>query len=655
MTTTASNSPINDRCITCLSSFGIQVERVPCKCINIKCGRQFCAQCINQIQAYNGNERPFRCMYCLQDYPNNSLPEENQPLIVQLWNEIRMKYNIKHTQNLLLNSCHWSDLSNDIDCRRRHLMNLITLYKRFCGRTQYLFTAENFVNQLTELFHSLNENSDNHLQKCKDMYQQLISAIVVNENDIGVMYINLCERLQLDISEAEYCSMFPKINTKMNEWLHEQDSTKEFQSKILDLFQAMEQDLINQWRNPYLATRTKIGVIGFTGVGKSSLINYLLGIRCFANDDAAPVSTTRSTYFPLQFDKQEPLLSPYDPQKKTLVTFIDIPGVDKDNYSLKDVGDEDDVYLDEIRKADCDVYILVYNEALHIQEEDWISYIEECLKRQCVLVRSKVDTTCVTTSNIDIEQLRLKNRMKSQPNFLVACDPSSDVYDMMSFDMPLLMKELGHLAYDTCSNRIHALAHRTIARAINIIFRRGYVLNVMRYKIAAGFASIIPFGDQLPRYLSRENIRDVFGINNNLWQYLAPFHLIVRNYQLQTSAYKEYVEVQHIQTNSKFDSKWVGRTAGAALIVGGGLADDILRVAAPAATVLSGAARTVFTVATIGIGAVISAGVSAWSAVDSGKHIFSYINRVCDDTIMIADPLIATIIERERENTFGQN
>ena len=56
--------------------FGIQVERIPCKCINVKCGRNFCAQCVNQIRIYNGNDRSFRCMYCLQEYSNNSLPEE---------------------------------------------------------------------------------------------------------------------------------------------------------------------------------------------------------------------------------------------------------------------------------------------------------------------------------------------------------------------------------------------------------------------------------------------------------------------------------------------------------------------------------------------------------------------------------------------------
>jgi hypothetical protein len=199
------------------------------------------------------------------------------------------------------------------------------------------------------------------------------------------------------------------------------------------------------------------------------------------------------------------------------------------------------------------------------------------------------------------------------------------------------------------------LASRTVARATNTSFRRGYVLNVLKYKVAAGFASIIPFGDQLPRYLSRDSIREAFGINDTLLQYITQFHLIIYNYKLQTSIFEKCVEIKAVQNNSKLDARWVGRAAGTALVVGGGFTEDIVRVVAPTITIVSGAARAVLTVATIGIGIIISAGVSAWSAIDSGKHIFSYINRICDDTIMVTNALITSIIEREREKIFGTN
>jgi hypothetical protein len=262
-----------------------------------------------------------------------------------------------------------------------------------------------------------------------------------------------------------------------------------------------------------------------------------------------------------------------------------------------------------------------------------------------------------------MKQLREDTFIKPRDVYLVACyysAPNSDAHKLQElkeqlFDFPDLLNTIGRLACDAQQHRIHALAIRIIARAINTSFRRGCVLNVMKYKLAAGFASIIPFGDQLPRYLSRDSIRDAFGIDETFRQYLIPFHLIIYNYKLQTSVFEDCVEIKESQIKSKLDAKWVGRTAGTALIVGGALTDDVLRVAAPTAVALSGAARVAFTVATIGIGLIISAGVSTWSAIDSGKHIFSYINRVCDDIIMITDPLIMSIIEREQEKISDKN
>jgi GTPase SAR1 family protein len=609
-------------------------------------------------------------MYCLQEYSNNSLPEENQLLIKQLWNESMIKYDIKRTQDFLIEGCTSNDLSFDIDCRRRHLMNLVSLYKRFCGRSQFLLTTEYMINQLTSLVQFMKQNKNDQLYECTNSYRQLIST-TMDENDIGLQYISLCERLQLEISEAEYCSMFPKTHIKMTEWLREQGSADEFQPKILHLFQVIEEDLINQWSNPYLTARTKIGVIGYTSTGKSSLINRLLGVQRLTEDSAAPVSNHKGTYFPLQFDRKEPLVSPDDQKKKTFVTLVDIQGVEM----------KEDNYLDEIYKADCDIYMLVYDEELRVEQQEWISYIEEGLKRKCVLVRSKVDINYLAKfkelSGLEfakskrdqrrqfeqtiIEQLRTDNSIESRSVYLVACDympQSNDAHLLLeeqAFDFSKLFNELSRLSFNTCSSRIHGLANRTIARAINTSFRRGYVLNVLKYKVAAGFASIIPFGDQLPRYLSRDSIRDSFGINEALFQYLTQFHLIIYNYKLQTSVFEKCVEIKELQNNSKFDAKWIGRTAGTVLVVGGGFTDDIVRVVAPTVTVLSGAARAVLTAATIGIGLIISAGVSAWSAIDSGKHIFSYINRICDDTIMVTNALILSIIEREQEKVFGNN
>jgi hypothetical protein len=634
---------------------------------------------VNQIEIYNGIDQSFRCMYCLQEYRENCLPEENHELIKELWNSSIRKYDIKHTHNLLIKSCTSKDLSFDIDYRQRHLRNLVSLYKNFVGRTEFLVRSEYIVHQLTELVQCIEQKQNENLNDYKICYRLLIST-TTDDNVIGLHYISLCERLQFEISESEYSSIFPKISIKTNQWLYEQNSTNEFKPKILDLFQVTEQDLINQWSKSYSASRIKIGVIGYMNTGKGCLINRLLGIQSLTEDNAAPVSIHKRTYFPLQFDKKELFISADDLNRKVAVTFVDIQGVDKDEIILDDEAKEEN-YFDEIRIADCDIYLLVYNRKLDDEQQEWIIFIEEIIKRKCVFVRSKIDIDYLAEfeklsgvsfskseqnqrrqfESIIIDQLRLDHFIESRSVYLVACDYSPNSKDAaillkdQLFDFSKLFKELCRLAFDARSSRIYALANRTIARAINISFRRGCMLNVLKYKVAAGFASIIPFGDQLPRYLSRDSIRKTFGIDENLHQYLTQFHLVIYNYKLQTSVFEKCIETKELQNNSKIDAKWVGTAAGAALLVGGRFTDDILRVAAPTVTIASGAARATLTVATIGVGVLISAGMSAWSAVDSGKHIFSYINRVCDDTIMVANALITSIVEREEKKGFDDN
>ncbi len=668
----------------CLDSFGIPKARTAWKCINVKCGKRFCAECIQMIQTYNGNDRSFQCMFCLKEYDNNQFPEKDQLHEKKLWEEAIINYGIKRTRQLLSTECNSHDLIADIDCRRRHLMNLISLSKRYFDETvlnDMIINAQNLANRLSEIIQYLKNTNNGNLDICKDAYREAISTPSSN-NDIGLFYILLCEDLQLEIWNADYRCLFPNTNAKLKQWLHQSGSANEFEPKVPVLLKAVEQDLINQYSNAYLAARIKIGVIGYTSSGKSSLINRLLGVESLEEDGAAPVSDNKSTYFPLHYDRQKPLIDPDNRNRKTLVTFVDIQGLDK-NRILDNTKVEAGNYLDEIRKVDCDIYIVVFDDQLSEQQQMWIEYIEEVLKRKCVLVRSKVDCdylqmfhkysgTYFASSNPEqrakfgpdiIKQFKKDMFIEFRNVYLVACyysAPNSDAHKLQElkeqlFDFPDLLNTLGRLACDAQQHRIHALAIRIIARVINTSFRRGCVLNVMKYKVAAGFASIIPFGDQLPRYLSRDSIRDAFGIDENFRQYLKQFHLIIYNYKLQTSVFEDCVEIKESQRKLELDAKWVGSTAGAALIVGGALTDDVLRVAAPTAVAISGAARVAFTVATIGIGLIISAGVSTWSAIDSGKHIFSYINRVCDDIIMITDPLIMSIIEREQEKISDKN
>ena len=144
-------------------------------------------------------------------------------------------------------------------------------------------------------------------------------------------------------------------------------------------------------------------MIGYTNVGKSSLINRLLGVISLKEDDAALVSSAKCTYFPCQFDRKQPLVDSADPNKKTLVTFVDLQGLDEnttfDNSTML-AGN----YLDEIRKADCDIYIVVFAKPLSNEQKKWINVIEETLKRPCVLVRSKIDADFMDKFTVYHEQ-----------------------------------------------------------------------------------------------------------------------------------------------------------------------------------------------------------------------------------------------------------
>jgi hypothetical protein len=100
---------------------------------------------------------------------------------------------------------------------------------------------------------------------------------------------------------------------------------------------------------------------------------------------------------------------------------------------------------------------------------------------------------------------------------------------------------------------------------------------------------------------------------------------------------------------SKSNTNSLGAALGGAFMAGAPFSDDILRAAAPTAIVLTGTARIALTASTAILGVIISGAVCAWSAIDSGKHIFSYVNRLCDDFILVSSPLITSMIARYTE------
>ena len=607
-------------------------------------------------------------MHCLRDYKKEQFPKKNDELIRQLLGEATIKYGVQRTNQLLSTSSDARDLIVDVECRRYHLINLTTLTRRFFDNElsqRLIASAQNIANQLSDITQQIQKYGNDILSLSKEAYRGIISPSNMPA-DLGTTYIHLCEDLQLEISNAEQRSSFPTTTTLMTNWLREQGPASQFEPKIFSLVQALEKDLSNQRANSRMAPRIKIGVIGYTNAGKSTLINRLLGATSLQDERAAPVSDSKSTYFLLRFDREDPLVDGADGGRKTLVTLVDIQGLDENRTSTHRETVACD-YLDESRKADCDIYIIVFDKPFSEEQHEWITQIEETLHRRCVLVRSKIDKDYLTKfkdsfgkcylrcpeakrpalSSTIMSQLRSDNAVGSQSVYLVACDYSPNngdaeqlIEDHSSFDFSGLLDELSTLAAQNYLSRVHNSANQVSVRVINTCFRRSYILNVAKYKVAAGFASILPFGEQLPRYLAREGIREAFGINEELHSDIHNRSLRICGYKLQTSVFKDSVTITDSQKNSEFDVR-AGTTG---FIVAASLADDVVRFGAPAAMVGSVAAQVTFTTATLGVGLVLSAGFSAWSAVDSGKHIFSYVNRLCDDTIVVNCSLIASIV-----------
>jgi hypothetical protein len=213
------------------------------------------------------------------------------------------------------------------------------------------------------------------------------------------------------------------------------------------------------------------------------------------------------------------------------IKLIDIQGWDHD-CGISNASIQPGNYLDEIRKADCDIYVLVFEGTLSDDQVLWVKFIEEQLQRQCILVQSKVDIPFARTfyertriryeksseeqrrvhTEKIISTLRRNSQRGSHRVYLVAADyfPDSDNADFLlrneSFDFQALMDRLNQVDPWTRHARFKKLTVRAIARAINTSFRRAYMIKVLHYQVAAGIASFLPFGDRLPRYVARKEI-----------------------------------------------------------------------------------------------------------------------------------------------------
>ncbi|CAF3935599.1 unnamed protein product [Rotaria sp. Silwood1] len=346
-------------------------------------------------------------------------------------------------------------------------------------------------------------------------------------------YILLLEMLRVRTEELEIFNYFPKITQLIEEWQSDHSVDNEFKPKVLDLFKSVELDVKHLLSNDnciYLLPY-KIGVIGDRNVGKSTLLMNLAEINQFS----LMVDMTPSIFSYLQYDTF--VYKNPDNNKIIPITFIDIEGAIDINKSQSVEN-----YIELINKADCDLYIIVFDRSFNDHNRICQEYIEKKLGRKCLLVRSKADLlfndVLLDLTNKKYEKrYTTKYQVKSTLNklrryalvttdgghlsnkvYLTATICNDDLKEapFTAFDLNKLKKELLQLAIaDFRVARICKLAICASRTIINTCFRRGYVVSQTRYRWLAAGASIIPFLDELPAFFGREKIRQTFGIHDN--------------------------------------------------------------------------------------------------------------------------------------------
>jgi len=633
------------------------------------------------------NNEQIYCMYC--GYLSAEGPKQNRLLLDLLWEQYINKYNV---ESLPTTDIVPGRLSNDIKCRVIHLKSLIQTLKGKLNQNipipepidSEIKRANMLIGQLEQI---KNENdkflsTDIDDKKLNDYLNEYIKLLTGDGNDSRKCeyFISICEQLLYYDKEAEFEKHFPLLKYKMNEWEHALITDEQFQPKIIEAFKAVQSGL-GQYIIPSVPCR--VGFIGDISVGKTSLLNWLREIRSNFEDDqdsqnktaknnilVSPVRVGKSTYCRLEFEHK------YSNDKK--IIFVDVEGsTDTDSY-LKSAN-----YFDEIVKAECDLYIIVFDHQFTDIQQQWYDYIVNDLHRECWIVRSKVDGLFRDMFREDVHQDfhvasdEVKNKYakkifetvkktasldingKKLPNIYLTFTSYDEKLSQILYsesDMEKLTKDIQQLPLSLNGSRLRRMAVCAMARVINNCFRRGYVVNVMKYKIAAGIAAVIPLGDLVPRYYGREKIRQAFGVNTRSrfmnWiknttdefkDYLKEFDIAIDESGFKTSAFNTTFKKNPVTVGktAKNVVSAAGKGAAAIGVAGVSVTDDVLRgVGVSAITAVRGVS-TAFIV----VGAVLTVGMCAWAAVSNGKQMYNYLNRLCDDLIIVSDYVITKTID----------
>jgi len=358
--------------------------------------------------------------------------------------------------------------------------------------------------------------------------------------------ILISELLRSEIERIDTEHLFPRITKLVYQW----KENSSIDPKIYDLFSALETDLLSLYDRDYpLADQVpfRVGFIGNISVGKSSLVNYLRTKNTFslyASRTLAPTAVGQSTVGSLQFDENHYLPTS---QKKITVRYVDIEGCTDYNAQVHAAS-----YFEQIRKADCDLYLILLTGQQASFECKLKKEISENLNRMCWFVRSKVDQEFnelfqehLTQQKIDnpdllmndneenelaeqiIEQIREKmiNMCKVDQDelFLVNSryQPTDGQKKFTSqthpFDIDRLSQRLLETAHKSLKQeRIQRMAMMACAHAIGTCLRRRCIISFLTHQLRAGVTAVfIPWGDQLALSNTCYQIRLALGIQDN--------------------------------------------------------------------------------------------------------------------------------------------
>ncbi|CAF3382404.1 unnamed protein product [Rotaria socialis] len=280
----------------------------------------------------------------------------------------------------------------DVKLRKQLLIQSLELIEPYsASRTENTSSLQSDINRAKQLLTTIQEMEGDLM-----FLRRSLEAIKISLDDYDnylrdekykhipcSKFISTLEILRVQIELLEMKANFPKVADLMAQWQNMDYAPDTFKPKVFELFKAIKDDLTQGLihQNGIYSIPYRVGVIGDTSVGKSSLIKNLGSIQ---SAFLTMVSLDRSTFSYLQFDSSMPICSHMD---QTLpITFIDAEGA-TDANDTESIGN----YRELMIRADCDLYLIVFDRPFNEQHQQWKNFIERDLRRKCLLVWNKAD------------------------------------------------------------------------------------------------------------------------------------------------------------------------------------------------------------------------------------------------------------------------